>query len=130
MLLAVAQLLLVSTARSEEISQRELMQRLDMNAPPFIFDVRRGDEFASGHVPGAVNIPHNEIVARLDELSIHRDKEIVIYCESGKRAAIAQGILEKAGFTRIRHLQGDMRAWRERGLPHEQAFPAAAPDVK
>lgn len=129
MLLAITQLLLIGTARGEEISQRELMQRLDMNTPPLILDVRRGDEFASGHVPGAINIPHNEITAHLDELSTLRNKEIVVYCESGRRAAIAQGVLEKAGFTRVKHLQGDMRAWRERGLPHEQAPPPSAPDA-
>ena len=92
-----------------------------MNEAPFIVDVRRADEFAAGHVPGAVNIPHSEIAAHLNELRGQRDNEVVVYCESGRRAAIAQGLLEKAGFTRIRHLQGDMQSWRERGLPHEQA---------
>jgi len=113
------QLPLSGIANAGDITQRELMQRLDMNEAPLIIDVRRTDEFAAGHVPGAINIPHSEIAARLDELRDNRHSEVVVYCESGRRAAIAQGILEKAGFTKVRHLQGDMQSWRNRGLPHE-----------
>jgi phage shock protein E len=126
-LIAAVQFPLGSSAAAEEITQRELLQRLDRNDVPFIVDVRRADEFAAGHVPGAVNIPHSEIAARLDELRGRRDSEVVVYCESGRRAAIAQGILEKAGFTRVKHLQGDMRSWRERGLPYEHPRQPLAP---
>jgi len=114
------QLPLSAAANAGDITQRELMQRLDMNEAPLILDVRRSDEFATGHVPGAVNVPHSEIAAHLDELRDNQRNEVVVYCESGRRAAIAQGILEKAGFTRVRHLQGDMKSWRDRGLPREE----------
>lgn len=107
-------------AQAGDISQRELLQRLDHHDAPLILDVRKPDEFAAGHVPGATNIPHTEIAGRLAELGADRHKELVVYCESGRRAAIAQGILEKAGFTKVRHLEGDMRSWRERGLPREE----------
>ena len=109
---------LFGTAQAGDISQRELLQRLDHHDAPMIIDVRRPDEFAAGHVPGATNIPHTEIAARLDELGNDKREEVVVYCESGRRAAIAKDILEKAGFTRVRHLEGDMRGWRERNLPH------------
>ena len=120
-MLALALLLpLTKVATAGEITQRELMQQLDRNDPPMIVDVRRPDEFATGHVPGARNIPHNEIAARLHELDDHRHQEVVVYCESGRRAAIAQGILEQAGFTRVRHLEGDMQSWRKRHLPQQE----------
>ena len=105
-------------ARAGDITQRELLQRLDHHDAPLIIDVRKPDEYAAGHVPGATNIPHTEIAARLNELGNDKQKEVVVYCESGRRAAIAKGILEKAGFTQVRHLEGDMRGWRERNLPH------------
>ena len=111
---------LAKLATAGEISQRELMQQLDRNDPPIIVDVRRPDEFATGHVPGARNIPHSEIAARLHELGDNRHQEVVVYCESGRRAAIAQGILEQAGFTRVRHLEGDMQSWRKRHLPQQE----------
>jgi len=120
LLMLVCQLPLAVAARADDITQRELLQRLDQNEPPLIVDVRSADEFAAGHVPGARNIPHTEIAARLDELGGDMGKELVVYCESGRRAAIAKGILEKAGFTRVRHLEGDMRSWRNRNLPQEK----------
>jgi rhodanese-related sulfurtransferase len=120
-ILALALLLpLANLAIAGEITQRELMQQLDRNAPPVIVDVRRPDEFATGHVPGARNIPHSEIAARMHELGDNRHEEVVVYCESGRRAAIAQGILEHAGFTQVRHLEGDMQSWRKRHLPQEE----------
>jgi rhodanese-related sulfurtransferase len=120
-MLALALLLpLGNVATAGEITQRELMQQLDRNDPPMIVDVRRPDEFAAGHVPGARNIPHNEIAARLHELGGKQHEEVVVYCESGRRAAIAQGILEQAGFTQVRHLEGDMQSWRKRNLPQEE----------
>ena len=111
---------LANIATAGEITQRELMQQLDRNDPPMIVDVRRPDEFATGHVPGARNIPHSEMAARWHELDDHRHQEVVVYCESGRRAAIAQGILEQAGFTKVRHLEGDMQSWRKRNLPQEE----------
>jgi phage shock protein E len=120
-MLALALLLpLGNAATAGEITQRELMQQLDRNNPPVIVDVRRPDEFATGHVPGARNIPHTEMAARLAELGDIQHEEVVVYCESGRRAAIAQGILEQAGFTQVRHLEGDMQSWRKRHLPQEE----------
>jgi phage shock protein E len=113
----VMQLPVSSFAIASDISQRELMQRLDINDVPLIIDVRKPDEFTSGHVPGARNIPHSDMVTRLDELRGHEHEEVVVYCESGRRAAIAQKILEQSGFTKVRHLEGDMKSWRKIGLP-------------
>jgi len=110
-------LLCFSNAQARDIEQRELLQRLDHHQIPLILDVRRPDEFAAGHIPAAINIPHTEIGKRLHELGNNRNKEVVVYCESGRRAAIAAGILKKAGFTHVIHLEGDMKSWRERNLP-------------
>ena len=66
----------------------------------------------SGHLPGAVNIPHTDVAERIDELSVNNDDEIVVHCQSGKRAAIAQETLEGMGFTNIRHLDGDWAGWQ------------------
>ena len=110
-----------------DISQRQLIQRLDMHEAPLILDVRRPDEFASGHVPGAINIPHTQMGRHLRELADNVHKEIVVYCESGRRAAIAADILKKAGYTKVLHLQGDMKSWRERHLPMEMAEAPTSP---
>lgn len=62
-----------------------------------VLDVRTREEFASGHVLGAVNIPVQELAARIVEVG-DRSRRVVVYCRSGGRSASAAGILEKAGY--------------------------------
>ena len=82
-----------------------------------VLDVRTPAEYAEGHVPGAINIPHTELAARVAELSGVREKDIVVYCRSGVRAEAALGVLGKAGFERLYHLKGDYARWSEEGRP-------------
>jgi phage shock protein E len=82
-----------------------------------VLDVRTPAEYAEGHVPGAINIPHTELAARIAELSGAREKDIVVYCRSGVRAEQALGVLGKAGFKRLYHLTGDYTRWSEEGRP-------------
>lgn len=89
------------------------------NGDWLIIDVRSEDEFAEGHVPGALNIPHNEINAHLAELSPFKDKPVVVYCRSGFRATKALKTLSKHEFSDLRHLEGDMLGWRKAKLPEE-----------
>jgi len=91
---------------------------------PFVLDVRAPEEFVSGHVPGAVNIPHDQVAARLAE--VPKDKEVVLYCRSGRRAAMAAEVLAANGYTRLKHLEGDMPAWVEKGRPVDTPKDAAA----
>jgi rhodanese-related sulfurtransferase len=99
------------------ISDRELLEQLGSGNPPLVLDVRTPAEFASGHIEGALNVPHDQIGERLEELSASRDREVVVYCERGPRAAQAADVLERAGFRLVRHLDGDMGAWRSNRLP-------------
>ena len=82
-----------------------------------VLDVRTPAEYAEGHVPGAINIPHTELGARIAELAGAREKDIVVYCKSGVRAEEALGVLGKAGFKRLYHLKGDYTRWSEEGRP-------------
>lgn len=77
----------------------------------FVLDVRTPEEYAAGHLPGAVNIPHDQLAGRLGELSEARDRDIVVYCRTGKRSAEALGVLDDAGFKRLFHLKGDYVRW-------------------
>jgi phage shock protein E len=100
-----------------DIQIAELQQRIAADQAPLILDVRSGDEFNAGHLPYATNIPHTDIAARLNELPADRSTEIVVHCHSGKRAAVAQATLSEAGFTNIRHLEGDFVGWQSAKLP-------------
>ncbi|MGC4069449.1 MAG: rhodanese-like domain-containing protein [Polyangiaceae bacterium] len=63
-----------------------------------LLDVRTREEFASGHVPGAKNIPVQELGARLGELK-ETKQPVVVYCRSGGRSASAASVLRQAGYT-------------------------------
>ncbi len=68
------------------ISAPALESRLSEGQAPLILDVRSEREYESGHVPGAINIPYRELPARLSELTVSEDDEVVVYCEVGGRA--------------------------------------------
>jgi rhodanese-related sulfurtransferase len=76
---------------------------------PFIFDVRTTEEFAAGHIEGAVNIPVDELRMRLDE--IPRDREIVAYCQVGQRGYLATRILRQSGFSAV-NLSGGYKTYQ------------------
>lgn len=101
------------------MAQQELASRLGRPDAPLVLDVRSVEEFRSGHVAGAVNIPYQQLGARLAELGSSRDRDIVVYCESGPRAENAEVRLRQAGFERVYHLDGDMAGWRRSRLPME-----------
>jgi rhodanese-related sulfurtransferase len=83
---------------------------------PVVVDVRSADDFAAGHIEGAISIPITELFANLDQLP-DKSAKIVIYCASGHRGGIALIALKMAGYTDIRNLGGGMGAWAAAELP-------------
>jgi phage shock protein E len=75
-----------------------------------LLDVRTPEEYAAGHLDGAINIDHAEVGARLDEIRKWADgdlhKPVVLYCRSGRRAGIVKQQLLDAGFERVTNLGG------------------------
>lgn len=65
-----------------------------------VVDVRTPGEFASGHVPGAVNIPFDELPRRASEIG-PTSTPVVLYCRTGRRSGIAADTLQKAGFSKL-----------------------------
>jgi len=99
-----------------EISADALAARLEEGSPgPVVLDVRRRDEYLEGHVPGAINIPVDELSERLGELAALSESDLVVYCLAGRRAERALAILAAHGFHRLMHLTGDLTGWRESG---------------
>lgn len=111
--------LLAGCAQAEwrEVSAAELLQRQATGEQLLLVDVRSADEFAGGHVPGAINLPHGEVTGNEPALREWKQKPVVIYCQSGRRAGMAAKVLAAQGFTRIEHLAGDMPGWRQSGQP-------------
>jgi hydroxyacylglutathione hydrolase len=84
-----------------------------------VLDVREADEFADGHVPGAVHTFVGELPDRLSELGLDRDRPVVVTCSVGHRAGLGVSILLRAGYRDVRNLLGGMTAWSELDLPTE-----------
>jgi glyoxylase-like metal-dependent hydrolase (beta-lactamase superfamily II)/rhodanese-related sulfurtransferase len=82
-----------------------------------ILDVRRKGEFESGHVPGARNIPLDELPRRIAE--IDRDAEYAVICAGGYRSSIAASILARNGIAHLLNVAGGTAAWVKSGLPTE-----------
>ncbi len=88
---------------------------IDKGVP--VLDVRRPDEFAAGHVEGAVNI-NLEDPAFADEVAaLDATSPWVVYCRTGRRSAVAAAQMESAGFTRLYDMSGGIVAWEQAGQP-------------
>lgn len=105
---------------TKQIFPTELAQVINTNTAPVILDVLTTKEYSEGHIPGAINIEYRELPSRLHEIQSSAKKQIVVYCERGFRAKIAEHTLKQAGFTEILHLQGDMSVWRQKGFKIER----------
>ena len=111
------------TGAVSQMSAEALSARLAPGAAstaPLVLDVRRAEEFAAGRVPGSRNLPHEQLVADPALLDAPKDAEIVVYCQSGRRANMALEALQKAGYTRLVHLEGDFPGWQSQGRPVEK----------
>jgi rhodanese-related sulfurtransferase len=74
-----------------------------------LIDVRSPGEFSSGHLPGAINVPLQDLGAQVKKLG-EKDQPVVLYCASGTRSAMARATLKGMGFTQVFNL-GSMRRW-------------------
>lgn len=100
------------------ISPTTLFDRLRQGPPIAVVDVRSVAEFAIGHIPGAVNIPMEQIEARMADVSAG---PVVLVCEAGKRAEIVAGWLVDQSESSV--LDGGTRAWRNAGYPLVECAP-------
>jgi len=93
--------------RAGDLSPAEAHRLVEKGA--LLVDVRSREEFAAGHLPGAVNVPVAELEGREGELGA-KDRALVVYCRSGNRSARAAGILARGGFREVHNL-GAMSRW-------------------
>ena len=71
-----------------------------------LIDVRSAEEFASGHLQGAVNIPHDRIVEEIGAVAPDKSARIILYCRSGRRAETALNALKAAGYENVSNYGG------------------------
>lgn len=79
-----------------------------------VLDVRNRSEWKEGHIPGAVNIPLAELVARVHELRAHVGRPIAVHCQGGSRSAVAASVIQAEGFD-VSNVEGGYSAWVRAG---------------
>lgn len=109
------------------ITPEALWSRIERGEPLLILDVRTSFEYKAGRVPGAVNVPFNEVARRLADVPgaaqgspAGQAEELFVYCGHGPRASMAAAALRAAGRTRIVFIAGHFAGWRRAGLTIER----------
>ncbi|WP_374245514.1 rhodanese-like domain-containing protein [Zoogloea sp.] len=110
-------LVLAAKARIQEVPLADAEQAI--RDAQVLIDVREADEFATGHIPGAVHMSRGMLEFRMSanpELAA-RDIAIVLYCKTSGRAALAAAALHDMGYLKVQSIAGGFDAWLAAGLP-------------
>ncbi|WP_241154289.1 rhodanese-like domain-containing protein [Staphylospora marina] len=96
-----------------ELEAKELSARFEQLDGDFslLVDVRTEEEFAEGHIPGAILIPHDQMERRWEEVAAYRDEPVLLICRSGRRSLMAAEVLAGRGFAKVYNLKGGMLEW-------------------
>ena len=89
-----------------EITATEAKKIMDSGDDYVVLDVREQTEFNAGHIPGSILIPYTQIDAKAETMLPNKDKQILVYCRSGRRSKIASESLAKLGYTNVKEFGG------------------------
>ena len=102
--------------RGKRVSPQQVVQMLNRGKTVLV-DVRTAEEFATGHLRDAKNLPLADFGTRIAELDKSKGKSIVVVCQTGARADKALKLLAGAGFADVAGLDGGLAAWEAASLP-------------
>jgi rhodanese-related sulfurtransferase len=90
-----------------------------------IIDVREYDEYAAGHLPGAINIPRGVLEFKIGMVPecANKDGAFLVYCRTSGRAALSTVQLQKIGYTNVISMAGGFEVWNNEGRPTEKPEP-------
>ena len=88
------------------ITAQEARTIMDTEEGYVILDTRTWEEYDQGHIPGAIQISHDEITEKAEEVLTDKDQLILVYCRSGRRSKIAAEALVELGYTNIKEFGG------------------------
>lgn len=117
-----------SLGKAEVKEEEEVIETNNESSLPIIVDVRTPEEFLSGAVPNAINIPLDELMHRYEELG-DTDRDITVYCASGARSAYAQRLLMQMGYTDVKNgggLHSMMMQVRSASQPKSEVKPVSS----
>jgi rhodanese-related sulfurtransferase len=100
-------------SRIREVTAREALELHGRGSAVFL-DVRDQQEVNLGMIPGAVHVSRGNLETKI-EAAVPRDAEVVIYCASGNRSALAADVMQQMGYANVCSLAGGFRGWAEAG---------------
>ena len=107
-------------SRIKEADFRDIKRRLDSREKLTLVDVREDNEWARGHLPGAVHLGKGIIERDVEETFPDKDAPLVLYCGGGFRSALVADNLQKMGYTNVISMDGGWRGWTTAGYPTEK----------
>ena len=100
--------------RVTQVTPASVQASLGAGGRPVLLDVREPNEWNMGRLPGAMHIPRGTMETAI-EARVPRDTEVVIYCASGNRSALAADTLQQMGYERVSSMSGGFRGWVDAG---------------
>ena len=94
---------------NQTMTYQELQNKLNAKENFVLLDVRTQEEFNAGHIPTAILLPYDEINLKAATVLPDKEKEIVLYCRSGRRSAIAKKALVELGYKDVKDFGGISR---------------------
>lgn len=113
----VAEMLENLKNKHDSIRAKSLYEQCEAPKKPLVIDVRSPDLFAESHVPGAINIPQDDLAERKQELPEDREAEIVMVCNIGRFSKYTTLYLKSMGYRNVRSLKGGLDEWIRKKLP-------------
>jgi rhodanese-related sulfurtransferase len=101
----------------KETNVAEVKRRGDAGEKFVLIDVREDNEWAKGHLPGAVHLGKGIIERDIEQNVPDTGAKLILYCGGGFRSALAAENLQKMGYTNVESMDGGWKGWVEAGLP-------------
>ena len=105
----------VMIPKIRKITAEELLNQIQEKKVMALIDVRTPEEFASGHIEGAVNVPLAGLENGIAKAVPDKKSYVVVYCRSGRRSSNASTALIKMGYTNLVNYKGSMIDWTNKG---------------
>jgi rhodanese-related sulfurtransferase len=104
-------------SRVKETNVADVKRRMDAGEKFVLVDTREDNEWANGHLPGAVHLSKGIIERDIERTVPDTAAKVVLYCGGGFRSALAADNLQKMGYTNVESMDGGWKGWNEAGLP-------------
>ena len=108
-----------SKKRVRETNVADVKRRMDHGETFLLVDVREDNEWAKGHLPGAIHMGRGVIERDVEKAVPDTATKMVLYCGGGFRSALVADNLQRMGYTNVESMDGGWRGWNEAGLPTE-----------